>query len=183
MKRFVTGRRLLVAVAAFALGAVPAVLMKSRTAEAFTLPNLILSYDPMSVPLDHSLHVHMVNQFGGNDIIVQAVVTTPTLGTPARLFGTPVVLKPGEGTEEAFPFANLTPPSGADRVPVVAAVWVSVPPGLTPINLLNWTAEVASSVEVLDDKTGHQLAILGARHTVVPPRLVGLPVTFCLFCN
>ena len=47
----------------FALVALPAVLLRSRTAEAFTLPNLI-SVDPVSVPVDHTLHVHLVNQFG-----------------------------------------------------------------------------------------------------------------------
>ena len=161
MKRFVTGRRLLGALVALALVTVPAVLLKSRTAEAFTLPNLILSYDPLSVPIDHSLHVHMVNQFGQNDIIVQPVLTTPTLGAPTFLRGTIVTLKPGEGTEAAFPFANLTPPPGADRVAVVAAVWVSVGPGLTPIQVRDWSAEVASSIEVVDDKSGHQIAVLG----------------------
>ena len=183
MKRFVTGRRLLGALAVLALVTVPAVLLKSRTAEAFTFANLILSYDPIAVPRDYSLHVHMVNQFGQNNVIVQPVLTTPTLGTPALLRGTIVVLKPGEGTEEAFPFVDLSPPAGADRVPVVAAVWVSFGPGLTPIQVLDWSAEVATSVEVVDDNTGHQLAVLGGRHVVVPPRLIGLPVTFCVFCN
>lgn len=183
MKRFVTGRRLLGAVVVLALVTVPAVLLKSRTAEAFTLPNLILSYDPIAVPRDHTLHVHMVNQWGSNDVIVQPVLTTPTIGTPAILRGTIVTLKRGEGTEEAFPFVDLTPPAGADRVPVVAAVWVSTGPGMTPIQVRNWSAEVASSIEVVDDTTGHQIAVFGGRHVVVPPRIFGLPLDFCLFCN
>jgi hypothetical protein len=184
MKRFVTGRRLLSAVIVLALVTVAAVLLKSRAAEAFTLPSLILSYDPIAVPRDHSLHVHMVNQYGSNDVVVQPVLWTPTVGAPpALLRGTIVTLKPGEGTEEAFPFVNLSPPAGADRVPVVAAVWVSFGPGLTAIQILDWSAEVASSVEVVDDNTGHQIAMLGGRHVVVPPRLLGLPTTFCPFCN
>jgi hypothetical protein len=184
MKRFVTRRRLLGAVVALALVTVPTVLLKSRTAEAFTLADLILSYDPIAVPRDHSLHVHMVNQYSGNKVTVQPVVWTPTIGgPPAFLPGTIVTLSPGEGTEEAFPFVNLTPPAGADRVPVVAAVWISFGSGLTALQILDWSAEVSSSVEVVDDNTGHQIAVLGGRHVVVPPRLLGLPTTFCLFCN
>src|SRR6187397_2609728 len=109
-------RRLLAGVALFALVAVSAILMKSKPAEAFTLPNLIISYDPLAVPRDHNLRVHMVNQFGQNDVIVQPVLTTPTLGAPTFLRGTIFTLHPGEWTEEAFPFASLTPPPGADRV-------------------------------------------------------------------
>jgi len=184
MKRFLTGRRLWGALVALALVTVPAVLLKSRTAEAFTLPNLIVSFDPLAVPRDHSLHVHMVNQFGQDPVIVQPVLTTPTLGgSPAFLRGTIVTLKPGEGTEEAFPFVDLTPPPGADRVAVVPAVWVSAGPGLTPSQVRDWSAELASSVEVVDDLTGHQIAVFGGRHVVLPPRLVGFPFDFCLFCN
>jgi hypothetical protein len=184
MKRFVTGRRLLGALGALVLVTVPAVLLKSRPAEAFTLPNLIISYDPLAVPRDHNLRVHMVNQFGQDPVIVQPVLTTATLGgSPAVLRGTIVTLKPGEGTEEAFPFVNLTPPPGADRVAVVAAVWVSVGPSLTPAQVRDWSAEMASSVEVVDDLTGHQIAVFGGRHAVLPQRLVGFPFDFCLFCN
>ena len=183
MKRFLAGRRLLMAVLAFALVSVPTLLLKSKPAEAFTLPNLIISYDPLAVPLDHNLRVHMVNQFGPNDVIVQPVLTTPTLGAPTFLRGTIVTLHPGEGTEEAFPFASLTPPPGADRVAVVAAVWISVGPGLTPSEARDWSAEVASSIEVVDDTTGHQIAVLGGRHVVLPPRVMGRPLDFCLFCN
>jgi hypothetical protein len=184
MKRFVTGRRLLGALVVLALVTVPAVLLKSRTAEAFTLPNLILSYDPIAVPRDFTLHVHMVNQYGSNDVVVQPMLWTPTVGSsPALLRGTIVTLKPGEGTEEAFPFVDLSPPAGADRVPVVAAVWISFGPGLTPIQVRDWSAEVASSIEVVDDNTGRQIAVFGGRHVVVPPRIFGLPLDFCLFCN
>jgi hypothetical protein len=183
MKRFVAGRRLLGALAVLALVTVPAVLLKTPPAEAFTLPNLILSFDPLAVPRDHSLRVHMVNQFGLSDVIVQPVLTTPTLGAPAFLRGTIVTLHPGEGTEEAFPFVDLTPPPGADRVAVVAAVWVSTGPGLTPSQVRDWSAEMATSIEVVEDSTGHQIAVLGGRHVALPPRVVGLPLDFCLFCN
>ena len=54
MKRFVTGRRLLSAVVVLALVTVAAVLLRSRAAEAFTLPSLILSYDPIAVPREQS---------------------------------------------------------------------------------------------------------------------------------
>jgi hypothetical protein len=184
MKRIVTRRRLLGALVVLALVTVPAVLLKSRTAEAFTLPNLILSFDPLAVPRDYSLHVHMVNQFGQDPVIVQPVLTTATLGgSPVFLRGTIVTLNPGEGTEEAFPFVDLTPPPGADRVAVVPAVWVSAGPGLTPAQVRDWSAEMATSVEVVDDLTGHQIAVFGGRHAVLPPRLVGRPFDFCLFCN
>ena len=183
MKRMLS-RRFLGTIVALALVSVAAVLLKSRTAEAFTLPNLILSFDPLAVPRDYSLHVHMVNQFGQDPVIVQPVLTTPTLGgSPAFLRGTIVTLNPGEGTEEAFPFVDLTPPPGADRVAVVPAVWVSTGPGLPPSQVRDWSAEMATSVEVVDDLTGHQIAVFGGRHAVLPQRLVGRPFDFCLFCN
>jgi hypothetical protein len=183
MKRIVTRRRLLGALVVLALVTVPAVLLKSRTAEAFTLANLILSYDPIAVPRDYTLHVHMVNQQGQNAVVVQPMLWTPTLGPRTLLPGTIVTLKPGEGTEEAFPFANLSPPPGADRVAVVAEVWLSFGPGLTPIQVRDFSAAVATSIEVVDDNTGHQIAVFGGRHVVVPPRFIGLPLDFCLFCN
>ena len=183
MKRFLAGRRLLMAVLAFALVSVPAVLLKSKPAEAFTLPNLIISYDPLAVPRDHHLRVHMVNQWGGNDILAEPVVYTPTLGPRVFLRGTIVTLKAGWGTEEAFPFVDLTPPPGADRVAVVAEVWLSAPPGLTPIQVRDWSAQVATSLEVVDDSTGHQIAVLGGRHVVIPSRSIAIPPDFCLFCN
>jgi hypothetical protein len=68
-------------------------------------------------------------------------------------------------------------------VAVVAAVWVTVGPGLTPSEARDWSAEVASSIEVVDDTTGHQIAVLGGRHVVLPPRVMGRPLDFCLFCN
>jgi len=183
MKRMFS-RRFLGAVVALALVSVPAVLLKSRTAEAFTLPNLILSFDPIAVPRAYSLHVHMVNQFGQDPVIVQPVLTTATLGgSPAFLHGTIVTLNPGEGTSEAFPFVDLTPPPGADRVAVVAAVWVSTGPGLSAAEVRDWSAEMATSIEVVDDLTGHQIAVLGGRHAVLPPRVAGRSFDFCLFCN
>jgi hypothetical protein len=42
---------------------------------------------------------------------------------------------------------------------------------------------MATSVEVVDDLTGHQIAVFGGRHVVLPPRSVGFPFDFCLFCN
>jgi hypothetical protein len=182
MKRMLS-RRFLGAVVVMALAAVPIVLLKSKPAEAFTLPNLIITYDPLAVPKDHHLRVHMVNQWGGNDVLAEPVVYTPTLGPRVFLRGSIVTLKPGEGTEEAFPFANLTPPPGADRVAVVAEVWLSAPAGLTPIQVRDWSAQVATSLEVVDDNTGHQIAVLGGRHVVIPPRSIAFPPDFCLFCN
>jgi len=183
MKRIVTRRRLLGAAVVLALVTVPAVLLKSRTAEAFTLANLMLSYDPIAVPRDYSLHVHMVNQYGQNPVLVQPMLWTPTLGPRTLLRGTIVTLNPGEGTEEAFKFVDLSPPAGADRVAVVAEVWLTFGPGLTPIQIRDWSAEVASSIEVVDDNTGHQIAVFGGRHVVIPPRIFGLPLDFCLSCN
>ena len=183
MKRFVTGRRLWGALVALALVTVPAVLLKSRTAEAFTLPNLILSFDPLAVPRDHSLHVHMVNQFGQDPVIVQPVLTTATLGgSPVFLRGTIVTLNPGEGTEEAFPFVDLTPPPGADRVAVVPAVWASLVLASPPPRSGTGRRNGDPPVEVVDDLTGHQIARLRRPH-VVAPEGDRAPLDFCLFCN
>jgi hypothetical protein len=121
MKRFVTGRRFWGALVVLALVAVPAVLLKSRTAEAFTLPNLILLLDPLAVPRDYSLHVHMVNQFGQDPVIVQPVLTTATLG------GSPVFLRgdrhpqarrgDGRGVPVRGPHAALRERTGSRSCP------------------------------------------------------------------
>jgi hypothetical protein len=182
MKRFLAGRRFLGTIALLALVGAAASLVGPRVARAFTLTSLAISYDPVSVPIDHTLHVNIVNQYNGNKVIVRALLTptTPAAGSP--LLGAPIILNPGEGSDEAFPFAGFSPPSGANRVPVVVEILVT--PGGTPTTpLIDWSAKLATSVEIIDDRTGVQTAILGSRHIVVFPTLTGTSPTFCLFCN
>jgi hypothetical protein len=182
MKRLLAGRRFLGTIALLALVGGAAMLMGPRVARAFTLAQLAISFDPVSVPVDHALHVNIVNQFSGNQVTVRAVVTPTTPGAGTRVVGAPIILNPGQGSDEAFPFAGFSPPSGVNRVPVVCEILVSL--GGTSITpLIDWSAKLGTSVEVIDDTTGRQTAILGSRHVVVFPTLPGTPPTFCLFCN
>ena len=54
-------------------------LVGSRIVRAFTLPPDIIFFDPISVPVDHTLHVHLVNQLGSGPIELRAFInpTTP----------------------------------------------------------------------------------------------------------
>src|SRR5260221_922922 len=61
MNRLLAGRRSLALLAVLALLAAPAILLEPRPVRAFTLPTDIIYFDPISVPLDHTLHVHLVN--------------------------------------------------------------------------------------------------------------------------
>ena len=182
MKRFLAGRRLLGTVALVALVSVSALMLGSRHARAFTLASLIISYDAVSVPVDHTLHVNIVNEFGTSPVIVRAFVKPTTAGAGTPAVGANITLNPGQGSDEAFTFAGFSPPSGANRVPVVTAIMVNTGlPGTTPV--VDWSAKLAISLEIIDDSTGRPTAILGGRHVVVPPAFLGLPPTFCLSCN
>jgi hypothetical protein len=167
MKRFLAGRRFLVTAALLALVAVPAILLGPRNARAFTLiPNVIV-FDPISVPAGHTLHVHLVNAWGTGQMGFNPIVrpTTPAAGT--QVVGTFVNLNVGGGSDQAFPFVAFSPPPGAKSVPVVALIMVgqnSLP--------ADWSGRVASSLEVVNDITGEQVANLGGRH-IIQTQFVG----------
>jgi hypothetical protein len=182
MKRFLVPRRVLGTLALLALLGLSATLVGPRVARAFTLAQLAISFDPIGVPSDHTLHVNIVNQFSNNAVTVRAFVTPTTPGAGSPMVGAPITLNPGQGSDEAFPFAGFSPPSGANRVPVVCEIMVSLG-GQSLTRLIDWSAKLGTSVEVVDDSTGRQMAILGSRHVVVFPTLPGASPTFCLFCN
>ena len=182
MKRFLArGRFLGGTLALLALVAVPAVLLGPRIARAFTLIPTIIYFDPISVPVDHTLHVHLVNQFGTGPMVFRTSLkpTTPTAGSPV-LAGA-FTLNPGEGNDQAFSFAAFAPPAGATRVPVVVTILVA--PGGGGSLPADWSGRVASSVEIVNDITGLQTAILGGRHIIRGGPPGGTTPTPCLFCN
>ena len=185
MQRLLARRRLVaVAIALTALGAASATLLRPRLARAFTLSDLIIGYDPVGVAADHTLHVNVVNALGADPVIVRAVVTPTTPGAGSRVVGPSVTLNPGDGLDQTFPFAGFAPPAGANRVPVVTELLVSTPAGFRPTSsVLEWSGKLATSVEVVDDVTGVQTAILGSRHVVVTPSGPAGSPTFCLDCN
>jgi hypothetical protein len=179
MKRFLAGRRFLGVAALLALVALPAILLGPRLARAFTLVPTIVYFDAVSVPVDHTLHVHLVNQFGTGPMIFRASLKPTTPGAGSPVLGAAITLNPGEGSDQSFTFAGFSPPAGATYVPVVASILVSAAGGgALPAD---WSGRVASSVEILDDQTGRQTAILGSRHIVVLGP--GGAPTFCVFCN
>jgi len=83
MKRSLSRRRLLGgATALLALFAV-SVLLGPRVVRAFTLSNNVIYFDAISVPVGHTLHVHVVNQFGTAAMNFRPLLkpTTPTAGS------------------------------------------------------------------------------------------------------
>jgi hypothetical protein len=178
MTRFLARCRLLGTIALLALVAAPASFLKPRPARAFTLPGDILYFDPISVPVDHTVHIHIVNELANDKMDFRALLTptTPAVGSP--VVGALVTLAPGEGSDESFTFASFAPPGGTVRVPIVATILVTPTSGgaLPP----EWSGTVASSVEIVSDKTGLPTAILGGRHVMRDN--AGNPKP-CLFCN
>lgn len=176
MTRFL-GHRLPATIAVIALVA-PTILLEPRPARAFTLPGDILYFDPISVPVDHTVHIHIVNEISNVKLDFRALLTptTPAVGSP--VVGALVTLAPGEGFDESFTFASFAPPGGTVRVPMVATILVIPTSGgsLSP----DWSGTVASSVEIVSDKTELPTAILGGRHVLRDN--AGSPEP-CLFCN
>jgi hypothetical protein len=178
MMRVLGGRRLLGSIALLALVIAPAIFMKPRPVGAFTLPTDIIYFDPISVPVDHTLHVHLVNELSNVKMDFQAILTPTTPGAGSQVVGSPVTLAPGDGSDEAYTFAGFSPPPGATRVPVVATIFVTLTGGGSlPAD---WSGTVASSIEIVNDKTELPTAILGGRHII---RDQGGSPTPCLFCN
>jgi hypothetical protein len=178
MTRFLTGRRLLGAIALLALVAAPASFLVPRPARAFTLPGDILYFDPISVPIDHTVHIHIVNEFANDKMDFRAFLRPTTTAVGSPVLGTLVTLAPGEGSDESFTFASFAPPSGTLRVPMVATILVTPTNGGTlPAE---WSGTVSSSVEIVSDKTELPTAILGGRHVLRDN--AGNPEP-CLFCS
>lgn len=161
-----------------ALAAMPAIVLGPRMVRAFTLPPDIIYFDPISVPVDHTLHVHLVNQLGG-PMEFRAFLNPTTAGAGGSVVGAAITLNFGEGSDETFTFAGFGPPPGATRVPVVVTILANLPGGgsLPP----EWSGTVASSVEIVSDKTELPTAILGGRH-ITRDDGSGNPAP-CLFCN
>jgi hypothetical protein len=177
MTRFLARCRVLGTIALLALVA-PTMFLEPRPARAFTLPGDILYFDPISVPLDHTVHIHLVNELSSVKMDFRAILTptTPAVGSP--VVGALVTLDPGEGSDESFTFASFAPSAGTVRVPMVATILVTLNGGgtLPP----EWSGTVASSVEIVSDKTELPTAILGGRHVLRDN--AGNPEP-CLFCN
>ena len=130
------------------------------------------------MPVDHTVHIHIVNELANVKMDFRALLTptTPAVGSP--VVGALVTLAPGEGSDESFTFASFAPPGGTVRVPMVATILVTPNGGgtLPP----DWSGTVASSVEIVSDKTELPTAILGGRHVLRDN--AGSPEP-CLFCN
>ena len=144
----------------------PAILLGPRIARAFTLIPTIIYFDPVSVPVDHTLHLHLVNQFGTGPMIFRRVPDADH----SRARAPPSSAPPSPSTRARDPTSRSRSgasrrPAGATYVPVVATILVApAGGGALPAD---WSGRVASSVEIIDDKTGLQTAILGSRHIVI----------------
>jgi len=108
----------------------------------------------------------------------RAILTPTTPGAGSQVLGPTVTLAPGDGSDESFPFAVFSPPAGVNRVPVVATIFVTLNGGGSLPN--DWSGMVASSIEIVSDKTELPTAILGGRHIL---RDRGGNPNPCLFCN
>jgi hypothetical protein len=175
------GRRFLGPLAVLAVAA-SVFLVGPRIVKAFTLPPDILFFDPISVPVDHTLHVHLVNHLGAGPLEFRAFIVPTTPAAGASVVGSAITLNVGQGSDEAFPFAGFGAPPGATSVPVVVTIMASIPgaPPGTPLPP-DWSGTVASSVEIVSDKTALPTAILGGRHVMRADRSGGSAP--CLFCN
>jgi hypothetical protein len=181
MTRSFYGRRVLRTAGLVALVAVASVVAGARIARAILLAPNNLYFDAATVPANHTLHVHVVNQLGVAPgwMTFRASLRPTTPAAGAAVLGAPVALLAGEGFDQAFPFAAFSPPAGVTRVPVVCTIQVSPGPGT--VMPVDWMGRVATSVEVIDDATGQPTAILGGRHVVVAG--AGGALTPCVFCN
>jgi hypothetical protein len=176
MRRIVSNRYA-VAVTLLVLFTVSAILLKPRVARAFTLIASTIYFDPVSLTPAQTLHVHVVNQVGmaSFGIFVTLKPTTPGLGTAVS--GAAIILAPGDGADQSFPFVSLAPTLGTTRIPVVCKIDVfAIPPGGTPPPS-DFSARIASSVEIIDDATGRPTEITTTHH------IVNATTGPCVSCN
>jgi hypothetical protein len=175
MRRIVSRRG--IAVGTFALVLIfagSAILLEPRIARAFTIINSTIYFDPVSVPVGHTLQLHVVNQLGTAPIGIFPTLkpTDPALGSPVS--GAAVTISPGNGNDQSFPFVSLAPTPGTTRIPVVCTVAVvGIPPAILPAD---FSGRIASSIEIIDDATGKPTELVASRHIVIT-------TTPCLFCN
>ena len=161
-------------------------LVGPRIVRAFTLVPNIIFFDPVSLPVDHTLHAHFVNHMGSDPIEVRFSVIPVVPGTGSAVFSGPFTLSPGEGTDQTFTLASFTPPAGVNRIPLVVQIHVS-PPTMPPSPVFgirmpaDWSGGVASSVELFSDRTRQQVLILGSRHIVLDG--TANSAHFCLSCS
>lgn len=164
MKRIFSHPRIAAGTLAFLiLVAVSAILLKPQIAQAFTIPEGIIFFDPISVPPGHTVHVNIVNHIGTGpfNFTISMKPTTPAVGTPPP--NVSVSLAPGAGTDQSFTFASFSPPAGTTRVPFVCTLLVDTPTGMVPND---FSGRIASSIEIVDDATGKPTEILASRHIV-----------------
>ncbi|HEX9406805.1 MAG TPA: hypothetical protein VF975_05780 [Thermoanaerobaculia bacterium] len=165
MRRIISQYRLATALALLVLFTASAILLKPRVARAFTLITSTIFFDPVSVTAGQTLHVHVVNHLGAAPIGILVTVkpTTPGLGTSVS--GVGVTLAPGDGTDQSFTFASLSPTPGTTRIPVLCIITVvAIPPG--PPLPSDFSGRTASSVEIIDDVTGRPTEITTTHHIV-----------------
>jgi hypothetical protein len=175
MSRIVSRHRFATGVSAFlVLIAASAILLQPRIARAFTLVTSTIYFDPVSVPVGHTLQLHVVNQLGAGPIGIFPTLkpTSPALGSTVT--GAAAAIPPGDGNDQSFPFAGFSPTPATTRIPVVCSIAVVGTGGSTlPFD---FSGRIASSIEITDDATGKPTAILAARHIVITS-------SPCLFCN
>jgi hypothetical protein len=92
------GRRFLGPIAVLAVAA-SVVLVGPRIVKAFTLPPDILFFDPISVPVDHTLHVHLVNHLGAAPLEFRAFIVPTTPAAGASVVGSAITLNVGAGSD------------------------------------------------------------------------------------
>ncbi|HEY8132125.1 MAG TPA: hypothetical protein VII12_09545 [Thermoanaerobaculia bacterium] len=176
MRRLVSQHRLATAVAFLVFFTGSAILLKPHVARAFTLISSTIYFDPVSLTPAQTLHVHVVNQLGTTPIGIFVTLKPTTPGLGSAVSGAAVTLSPGDGADQSFPFASLSPTPGTTRIPVVCTIAaVAIPPG-APLPS-DFSARTASSVEIIDDVTGRPTEITTTHH------IVNATTGPCAFCN
>jgi len=175
MRRIVSNR-LAAAVALLVVLTGSAILLKPRVARAFTLLTSTIYFDPVSLTSAQTLHVHVVNQLGTAPIGIFVTLKPTTPGLGSAVSGAAITLSPGDGADQSFTFASLSPTPGTTRIPVVCTIAVvAIPPG--PPLPADFSARTASSVEIIDDVTGRPTEITTTHH------IVHATTGPCAFCN
>ena len=173
MKRIVSKHRFAFSsVVVLALILAAGVVLKPRPAHAFTLININgMFFDPISIPKGQDLHIHLVNQLGTGPLNFRMSAKPTVAGSGITLTSVVFGLNPGEGMDFPLSFATFIPTT--DRLPVVVTVLVTAPAGSTVP--ADFSARIASSLEMVDPSTNQPTAILAARHIVTAAG----PCVFC----
>jgi hypothetical protein len=153
-----------------------AIVLKPHVAHAFTLVSSLIYFDPVSVTVGQTVHVHVVNRLGTTPFGIFITVNPTTSGAGSPVSGAAVTLAPGDGLDQSFTFFAFSPPPGATRIPVVANVQVVAIPPSTSVPF-DFSGRLATSVEIIDDATGRPTTEIATTHHVVNT------TTPCVFCN